>query len=190
MRPARHRLSLQRHISSQVDKAAASRSLTDTKLGQSKEGEGRTLAGGLMGQSGSFSPLKRIGSLPTEVDGLGTRVIHPGLSSKAFILGHFWEKGILRINTSAQAPSVAVRTRVPRRPSGSPLCAGAPSAAEERRGGRRRGLDTPTHRHTRLGMHGCRGEGLAGSRRRMLGLQGNLSIGTSPRRFTACFPSG
>lgn len=96
MRPARHRLSLQRHISSQVDKAAASRSLTDTRLGRSKEGEGGTHAGGLMGQSGSFSPLKRIGSLPTEVDGLGTRVIHPGLSSKAFILGPFLGEGHIK----------------------------------------------------------------------------------------------
>ena len=61
----------------------------DAKLGQNKEGEERTLAGGLMGQSESFSPLKQTGSLPTEVDGLGTRVIHPGLTSKAFILGPF-----------------------------------------------------------------------------------------------------
>ena len=64
-----------RPISSQVDKAAVSHHLRGTKLRQNKEGEEKLLAGGLMGQSGSFSPLKRTGSLPTEVGGLWTS--HP-----------------------------------------------------------------------------------------------------------------
>lgn len=61
-----------------------SRSLTDTELGQSKEGEERSLAGGLMGK---LQPSAVNWELSHRVDGLGAKVTQPGLTSKASILG-------------------------------------------------------------------------------------------------------